>query len=198
MVSVFTHVVRALQAGYAAIRVTEIAPGAAVPREAHAVERTLEMTMKMRKVYPVAIALLAVMCLPTVARGQGCAHGASETPEAQQRRMSALSAARFINTVEVNHRRRQGAYLPFGELGKSSVVSDLNKKGSLYQVFQTMSFDSDKDVVPGFELRFTLGRDSYSFRLTDRNDPCGFSYFSDPRGVIYEGQAIGSLGAVTQ
>ncbi len=136
--------------------------------------------------------------LSTVAWAQQCAHSGEETARERERRVLALSVARLINTVEVNHKKQFGEFLPLADLPRSPIIEEINKEGSLYGAYKKMSFAPDSDSIPGFELRLTLSGEGYAFSLRDKSDPCRFSYFSDERGVIYEGIVIGSPPALTK
>ena len=139
-----------------------------------------------------------VAFLPTVARAQECTHGNEENTQQQERRLLALSVARFVNTVEVNHKKQFGEFLPFKDLPRSPIIEKINKEGSTYRAYKAMSFAPDSEVIPGFEGRFLLNDGGYSFSLADKTDGCRFTYFSDERGVIYEAVVIGSPAAVTK
>ena len=128
-----------------------------------------------------------------MARAQQCKHGSDETSDEKQWRVQAVNAVRIINTVEVNHKTLYGKFLPFSELPNSPVVERMHlKDGPWGRIFKAMFFAPNTDVLPGFELRFTLGEDGYSVAITDKTDPCRRSFFSDQIGIIYEGQPIGS------
>ncbi|MGA3327060.1 MAG: hypothetical protein ABSF45_21555 [Terriglobia bacterium] len=127
---------------------------------------------------------------------QECLHGPTETSQQKDRRMQALAVTRFVNTLEHRYKKDHGRLLALAELHDPAIVQEMGLTETF--AYKNSSFVAGTDVMQGFELSFTLGEDSYSFRVTDKTDPCGFSFFSDQRAVIFEGHAIGSPNALTK
>lgn len=60
-------------------------------------------------------------------------------------------------------------------------------------MFGNLNLSQGPEVVPGWTLAMIVAADgqSYELSLHKLGDKCGFSFFSDQRGVIYEGNVIG-------
>lgn len=111
-----------------------------------------------------------------------CLHGEGETAEQRARRNAAVGAARAINTAQSEEKRRGGPFRTLPELGfNMTALSDQRFKDA----FKTGEF------VPGFSTRHTTDGQTYAFTVVDETDPCRLAYFSDDRGVIFQGQPIG-------
>ncbi len=133
-----------------------------------------------------ALTACVLLLIAGAARAQQtCLHDASESQAEKARRQSALGAARFINTVQAIMFSRDGAYKPLSDFATSPYVRD-SKTGKVYK---DMTFDKS-EVLPGFEARLSTDGKTYSFLITDKTDPCRFTYSSDTQGVIYEGHVI--------
>lgn len=98
-------------------------------------------------------------------------------------RMIGIDVVRQIETAEVEHRAWHGAFASWDELYNSP---DEQKR------WQHMRLTAGPEVVPGWELKLVASADGKQFELSLRNtaDPCAFSFFSDQRGVIYQGGVI--------
>lgn len=144
----------------------------------------------------IGTAFVSIALFSVTGWGQDCLHGPNETPQENDRRMHALAVTRFVNTVEHRYKNTHGKFLPSSELQDAAIVGEMGLTDTY--AHKNASFAAGTDVLQGFELSFTLGEDSYSFRVTDKMDPCGFSFFSDQRAVIFEGHAIGSPNALTK
>jgi hypothetical protein len=90
-----------------------------------------------------------------------CWHGPNESAEQRDRRVEAVRVARMINSAEVNGRQP-------------------------YRALETLNVP----VPAGWEARLTTNGTTYAFSVKDTEDPCGFTLFSDDRGVIYVGEAL--------
>jgi hypothetical protein len=42
----------------------------------------------------------------------------------------------------------------------------------------------------GFVAHLAVDASGYVFSIKDSTDPCGFAFFSDQAGIIYQGEAI--------
>lgn len=152
----------------------------------------------MNKLRGAAIAILAAGALAcaalTMAQAIKQAPPASEPyrqlePDAaiiqpNEARATAVNVVREINTAEVEHSAWHGTYASWNELHSAR---DEQKR------WQRLQLSAGPEIVPGWTLSLVASADGKSFELSLRNlaDKCGFSFFSDQRGVIYEGSAIG-------
>jgi len=101
-----------------------------------------------------------------VAQQPSCLHGPDESPAEQMRRRQALVMARQINSAQVAARQQMNAYQPLPLLQR---------------------------VGPppvGFVAHLAVDQNGYAFSIKDSIDPCGFAWFSDQDGVIYNGEAL--------
>lgn len=94
-----------------------------------------------------------------------------------------IEVVRNIETAEVEHRAWHGAFADWTELYRSP---DEEKR------WQRLHVSAGPEVVPGWTLSLVAAADGKSFELSLRNltDPCAFSFFSDQRGIIYQGGVI--------
>jgi hypothetical protein len=74
--------------------------------------------------------------------------------------------ARHINSAEVVAKTQTGAYQPLENLSRVTVVA------------------------PGFVPHLAVDASGYAFSIKDSMDPCGFGFFSDQNGTIYQGEAL--------
>jgi hypothetical protein len=104
-------------------------------------------------------------------------------------RVIGVDIVREINTAEVEHSALHGAFASWDQLYRSP---DEQKR------WQRLQLSSGPEVIPGWTLALVASADGKSFELSLRSlaDRCGFSFFSDQSGVIYEGHAIGCPGEV--
>jgi hypothetical protein len=60
-------------------------------------------------------------------------------------------------------------------------------------MFGNLNLSEGPEVAPGWTLAMIVAADDQSYELSLHNlpDKCGFSFFSDQRGLIYEGNVIG-------
>jgi hypothetical protein len=129
-------------------------------------------------------ALLSIYCVGP-AYGQQCLHGAGETSEQQGRRRQAVTAARAVNTIQANRPgKATQQYLRQVELGSSTYAM------SHRDTLSSLDFSPGQEVLPGWELRLDLTEVGYWFMIKDKTDPCGFTYISNERGLIYSAEPI--------
>jgi hypothetical protein len=98
-------------------------------------------------------------------------------------RMIGIDVVRNIETAEVEYKASHGAFADWSELYRSP---DEVKR------WQRLHATAGPEVVPGWMLSLVASADGKIFEISLRNltDPCGFSFFSDQRGVIYQGGVI--------
>jgi hypothetical protein len=132
---------------------------------------------------------LTVACLVAYAApafAQNCLHGSAESDREKERRTQALAAVRLINTAEANRPQ----LVSLSELSDSPAVRAMRAEGGpLGDTARALRFDRE-EVLPGWRVHFVLGTGSYSIALTDGRDPCGFTYFSNEKGLILQGRPI--------
>jgi hypothetical protein len=98
-------------------------------------------------------------------------------------RATAVNVVREINTAEVEHSAWHGTYASWNELYS---VPEEQKR------WQRLQLSAGPEIVPGWTLSLVASADGKNFELSLRSlaDKCGFSFFSDQGGVIYEGSAV--------
>lgn len=106
----------------------------------------------------------------------------------RESRMIGISVVRLINTAEANYRYRHGTYASLKALFDSGTISEAQKRSGV----PGMQLAASGDVVPGWSLTLVTSAKGRSYELSVRNtgDPCMFSFFSDQRGIIYQGGVI--------
>jgi len=107
----------------------------------------------------------AIIALVLAAGPPACLHGAGETEAQARRRRDALQAVRYVNTVEAMGLEKARRYVPLSQV---------------------------PGVRPpdGFALSLVSDNKGYMLAAKDTQDACGFAYFSDQTGLIYEAQPL--------
>jgi hypothetical protein len=128
---------------------------------------------------------------------------ASPAVDSKVEAFRAVNIIRVINTAEVvTCRTKDGGidanakFLSWAELLKAPCFKEAQGQfsGGRFSRVSELSFSPAPEIVPGLELRLVLSTDGSHYNLwlgQKRDDRCGFAFFSDERGVIYEGKAIG-------
>ncbi|MFZ3245044.1 MAG: hypothetical protein WA185_08210 [Candidatus Acidiferrales bacterium] len=100
-----------------------------------------------------------------------------------------VTVVRLINTAEMNYKSTHGSYAAWNELFRSGAISGREKPGTL---FQGLKLSAGPEVTPGWVLNLVTAAGGEGYELSLRNSPdaCGFSFFSDQRGIIYQGGVI--------
>jgi len=110
--------------------------------------------------------LMAILALGVAAGGRAaCLHGNDETPQQAKRRQDALRAVRYINTAENMGLEKAKRYLPLSQV-------------------------PGVPVAAGFKLSLVADNKTYLLAAKDTQDACGFAYFTDETGLVYEAQPI--------
>ena len=109
--------------------------------------------------------LIVTMLAFGVAAGGACLHGHDETAEQAQRRQKALQAVHHVNTVEHMGIEKAKRFVPLGHV-------------------------PGVPAAEGFTLSLVTDSRTYMLSAKDTRDACGFAYFSDETGLIYEAQPI--------
>lgn len=133
-----------------------------------------------------AAACLAGALLASIVLGQNPPSAATH-----RRRAQAVNAARLINTAEITYRSRNGRYAGWREL--RPLARQIQFAGPVRPSHAELVLQDAPEVIPGWRLELTTSADGahYQFALQDTEDKaCGFSFFSDDHGVIYQGKAI--------
>jgi hypothetical protein len=110
--------------------------------------------------------LMTILALGIAAGGgAACLHGNDETAEQAKRRRDALQAVRYINAAENMGLEKAKRYVPLGQV-------------------------PGVQAPAGFKLSLVTDNKSYLFAAKDTQDACGFAYFTDETGLVYEAQPI--------
>lgn len=106
--------------------------------------------------------LVLVLSTPSGVLAQECLHKADESADQGTRRQAAIRYLAEVNAAQTRSQQERGRYLPLNEV-----------------------LGIDHTPV-GFLPRLLFDHWAYLISLKDFFDPCGFTLFSDERGVIYE------------
>ena len=109
--------------------------------------------------------LLVTILAFGAAAGAACLHGSDETAEQAQRRRAALHAVRYVNTAERMGLEKAKRYVPLSQV-------------------------PGVPAADGFRLSLVSDNKAYMLAARDTRDACGFTYFTDETGLIYEAQPI--------
>ena len=109
--------------------------------------------------------LATILALGLAAGGGTCLHGDDESPEQAKRRHDGLQAVRYVNTAEHMGLEKAKRYVPLGQL-------------------------AGVPAPAGFQLSLVSDNKGYMLAAKDTQDACGFAYFSDQTGLIYEAQPL--------
>ena len=105
-------------------------------------------------------------------------------------RSTGVNVVRLINTAEAEYNSMHSGYATWSELYRSGIIAKHEKQGLM---FGDLNLSEGPEVVPGWTLAMIVAANgqNYELSLRDLKDKCQFSFFSDQRGVIYEGNVIG-------
>jgi len=109
-------------------------------------------------------------------------------------RTTGVNVVRLINTAEMEYEQAHGGYATWPELYRSGIIAKHEKLGLM---FGNLNLGVGPEVAPGWTLAVIVAADGQSYELSLHNlaDKCGFSFFSDQRGLIYQGNVIGCEAA---
>ncbi len=146
-----------------------------------------------------AICAIALSIHTHRASGQVAANMDSDPHD---QRMLAITIIREINTAEVVNCRLNGDKID--ETKQFLTLDDLLNAPCFKQAQSSFrgpneaqlseSLTAGPEIVPGLEFRLVISPDGKHYNLwlgQKRDVSCGFAFYSDERGVIYEGKAIG-------
>jgi hypothetical protein len=109
--------------------------------------------------------LMTILALGIAPGGNACLHGNDETAEQAQRRRDALHAVHYINISESMGLEKAKRYVPLSQV-------------------------PGVPAPAGFKLSLVNDNKTYMLAAKDTQDSCGFAYFSDETGLIYEARPI--------
>jgi len=110
--------------------------------------------------------LMTILAFGVAAGGSAaCLHGNDETVEQAKRRQDALHAVRYVNTAENMGLEKAKRYVPLSQV-------------------------PGVPVPAGFKLSLVADNKTYMLVAKDTEDTCGFAYFTDETGLVYEAQPI--------
>jgi hypothetical protein len=144
----------------------------------------------------VVVFLLAVSIHVLRGEGQEGATTSPAVPSAERARL-AVEIVRYINTAEMDCRLKDGKLDENARFFSWDELLDAPFFGHMQDQFSQahgQRFSPGPEIVPGLELRLVVSADGkhYNLWLGQKKDiDCGFAFYSDERGVIYEGKAIG-------
>ncbi|MGB6874796.1 MAG: hypothetical protein WBD87_02060 [Candidatus Acidiferrales bacterium] len=97
-------------------------------------------------------------------------------------RQTGVRVVRLINTAEAEYRHSHGRYATWDKLVPSGAISEHEKPGTM---FQGLKLSIRPEVTPGWvlDLVTAVNGQGYELSLHNVSDECGFSFFSDQRGI---------------
>jgi len=113
--------------------------------------------------------------------------------QAAKDRISALNFVKMVNTAEREFLQLHGRYASLPELTKSGQASQ-NTQAASQDVpeLQSMDLQSQSEPLAGFHLRFIIASDGseYELSLTETSRACGFTWFSNESGALYQAKTL--------
>jgi hypothetical protein len=134
----------------------------------------------------ITAAFAALLSTPAFAQQQ-CVPGQALTAEQQAGRRAAISAARFINTIENALGGRTRTYLRPADL--QSEVIQQQPQAPPTSIVHKLNFGAP-ELMPGWVLALEVTADGYWFSIKDTQDPCGFTIISNRDGLIYNAMPL--------
>jgi len=115
------------------------------------------------------------------------------TPVDEANRTVSLNAVRLINTAEAQFRHTSQRY---GSISELEAAGMLAKAAAMSQGFgpayRALNLKDEGQLLDGYEFALVLTPNgaAYKLSLVEKKD-CGTAFFSDDRGIIYLGSALG-------
>jgi hypothetical protein len=111
----------------------------------------------------------------------------ADTSADSERRTKAIAFVRIVNTAEAQHLSMTGHY---GSLDDIRSSGSLNKAEAMFSTKFDMA-DPTHDL-PGLVVRIVASREKKSYQISITKDakPFTVGFFSDERGLIYEGHPL--------
>ncbi|HEX5411278.1 MAG TPA: hypothetical protein VFZ27_05405 [Terriglobia bacterium] len=161
----------------------------------------------MKRVVSLSAAILFVFLVgitvyPPWLVGQKAPVPAAPVNDASQA-VTAVNIVRAINTAEVVTCRSKGGnqdrsahFLPWNGLRNAPCLKKAQSHywGKRFGDVSSLSFSPGPEISRGLLLHLVVSADGQHYNVWLGQRPevhCGFVFFSDERGVIYEGKAIG-------
>jgi len=161
----------------------------------------------MRQTLRVLIASAAFLSLaalvPALGAGGRAVSAANSVANSRVQALRAVNIIRLINTAEVSTCRNQKGeagtstkFRPWAHLINAPCFKEAQSRfsGSRFGQVANLSFSAGPEIVPGLVLRLVVSPDGNHYNLWLGQKPdvrCGSAFYSDERGVIYEGKTIG-------
>ena len=148
----------------------------------------------MNRMRAVAVGILASSALAcgalVVAQQQSDIQHPQAIETSRQSRLTGVNVVRLINTAEMDYKYAHGKYATWDELFRSGAISDRERPATK---FQGLKLSLGPEVVPGWALSLVTAAEGQNYELSLKNsaDACGFAFFSDQSGLIYQGGVIG-------
>ena len=118
------------------------------------------------------------------AQAQECRHTGQESAAEKTRRLQALNMARVVNTVQERAVTKNGRF--FNETELREAISQMGKLPSTNAAPPIARLED----LAGWEFAMDSEAKSYWFMLSDKSDPCGFTYISSHRGDILKAEPL--------
>jgi hypothetical protein len=95
---------------------------------------------------------------------------------------------RLINTAQAIHLKNHGTFATWNQLQGSS---EWAQAVSTYPVKYALG--TSQEIVPGYQLRMFLADDKreYGVSLSRGQSGCDAAWFSNSKGLVYEGKPVG-------
>ena len=151
--------------------------------------------IRMRK-FVLGISVLAFLACVGLAMAQSgnpsrrVAQQAMAIERVQDSHMLGVSLVHFLNDSEADYKAKEGKYADWEELANSAYFQA--RKGRWAQT-EGVTVSPGPEIIPGWRLSLVCSADgaSYQLMLQKAGDKvCMFSFFSDPSGLIYQGQIV--------
>lgn len=98
-----------------------------------------------------------------------------------------VDLVRLIDTAEVDYSNAHGTFADWNELQRAGTIIAVQKRSP---ETKNLTFATGPEVVPGWFLTIVVSRDGRNYQLSLRDladEQCKFSFFSDPSGLVYQG-----------
>lgn len=106
---------------------------------------------------------------------------------------NALRTVRLVNTAEAYVHRSQGKYVPWPELISSGALEQTGAMNPDFsEAYSELNLEKGSELLHGFHFAMLVSSDGSAYKMSlGSNESCGIAYFSDERGIIYQGKALG-------
>jgi len=120
---------------------------------------------------------------------------APETKKAEFEHEASASenVVRLISVGETAYFRTHGRYATFAELVRSGQMEETARQSSAYlRAFALLNLHAESQPIPGFVLVLLVPSDGsqYQLSLTQQRAECGFGWFTNASGTLYQGKAV--------